>query len=171
MRWIVRAGFLGLLLLSGCAHHSGSGLKPGVATLPEVLQTMGTPAMRWDDPDGRVQLAYPRGPAGTQTFMVFLTPAGRLDRIEPVLVPAQFARIENGKSTPEEVLRLLGPSDPSGTVYFKRRDELVWEWRYCDSWNSVAKFEVLFDATTRIVRTSYSIPDYPPGDFVPGCSR
>ena len=50
------------VLLSACASYSGSNLKPGVATLPEVTASMGEPAMRWKDPDGREQLAYPRGP-------------------------------------------------------------------------------------------------------------
>jgi hypothetical protein len=57
------------------------------------------------------------------------------------------------------VLRLLGPSQPQWTEYFKARDELVWEWRFCDSWNQVALFDVLFDATTGIVRTTYQRPD------------
>ena len=115
------------LLLSACAAYSGSGLKPGVATLSDVLATMGEPAMRWDDPDGRIQLAYPRGPMATQTFMAYIAPDGRLERIEKALLPENFARIIHGKSNQADVLRLLGPSYPGWTAYFKARDELVWE--------------------------------------------
>ena len=115
------------LLLSACAAYSGSGLKPGVATLSDVLATMGEPAMRWDDPDGRIQLAYPRGPMATQTFMAYSAPDGRLERIEKALLPENFARIIHGKSNQADVLRLLGPSYPGWTAYFKARDELVWE--------------------------------------------
>ena len=162
----------GALVLSSCAGYSGSNLKPGVSTLSEVVASMGEPAMRWKDADGREQLAYPRGPAGTQTFMAFVGADGRLERIEGVLGMAHFARIEPGKSDQAAVLRLLGPSQPQWTQYFKARDELVWEWRFCDSWNQQALFDVLFDATTGIVRTSYQRSDLRgPDGVAPGCSH
>jgi hypothetical protein len=159
-------------LLSACASYSGSGLKPGVATLPEVLTTMGEPAMRWLEADGRQQLAYPRGPAGTQTFMVYIAPDERLERIEAVLDAAHFARIENGKSDQAAVLKILGPSQPQWTAYFKARDELVWEWRFCDGWGQMARFDVLFDASSGIVRTTYQRPDLMGREGVaPWCGR
>ena len=161
-----------VVLLAACAGYSGSNLKPGLSTLPEVVASMGEPALRWKDPDGGEQLAYPRGPAGTQTFMVFMGADGRLDRIDGVLDMAHFARIESGKSDKAAVLRLLGPSQPQWTEYFKARDELVWEWRFCDSWSQMAFFDVLFDATTGIVRTSYQRPDLSGMDgAVPACGR
>lgn len=149
-----------LASLAACAGYGGSGLKPGFATFADVVATMGEPAMRWKDADGREQLAYPRGPAGTQTFMVFIGEDGRLERIEGVLDTAHFSRIEPGRSDKAAVLRLLGPAQPAWTAYFKARDELVWEWRFCDSWGQVARFDVLFDATTGIVRTTYQRPEY-----------
>jgi len=148
-----------VLLLSACASYSGRGLNPGEATLNDVVTVMGEPAMRWQDADGREQLAYPRGPEGMQTFMAFVGTDGRLERIEGVLDSAHFARIRNGQSDKAEVLRLLGPSYPYWTAYFKARDELVWEWRFCNDWNEVAKFDVLFDATTGIVRSTYQRSD------------
>ena len=58
------------------------------------------------------------------------------------------------------------------TAFFEARDELVWEWRYCDGGNLMAKFDVLFDATTRQVRTSFSRPDYRgPEGVVPTCGQ
>ena len=160
------------LLLSACAAYSGSGLKPGVATLSDVLATMGEPAMRWDDPDGRIQLAYPRGPMATQTFMAYIAPDGRLERIKKALLPENFARIIHGKSNQADVLRLLGPSYPGWTAYFKARDELVWEWRICDGIGQQAKFDVLFDATTGIVRSSYQRPDLVGRDGIaPSCGH
>ena len=148
-----------VLLLSACASCSGRGLNPGEATLNDVVTVMGEPAMRWQDADGREQLAYPRGPEGMQTFMAFVGADGRLERIEGVLDSKHFARIRNGQSDKAEVLRLLGPSYPYWTAYFKARDELVWEWRFCNDWNEVAKFDVLFDATTGIVRSTYQRSD------------
>ena len=45
------------------------------------------------------------------------------------------------------MLCILGPSEPSWTACFKTRDEVVWEWRYCDEWNEAARFDVLFDGS------------------------
>ena len=149
----------GVLLVSACAGYSGSNLKPGVATLPAVMASMGEPAMRWKDPDGREQLAYPRGPAGTQTFMVFIAANGRLERIEGVLDMDHFARIEPGKSDQTSVLRLLGPSAPLRTQYYRLSNEIAWEWRFCDGGSRLALFDVMFDASTGIVRTTYQRPD------------
>lgn len=160
------------LLLSACAGYSGSNLKPGVSTRPEVVASMGEPAMNWKDPDGREQLAYPRGPAGTQTFMAFIGPDGRLERIEKVLNLEHFARIENGKSDMASVLRLLGPVWETNVAYFKARDELVWSWLFCDSWNQEAFFDVLFDGTTGIVRTTQQRPNFVgPGGGAPSCGH
>lgn len=147
------------VLLSGCASYDGRGLQPGVSSLDDVLATMGKPAMQWNDPDGRIQLAYPRGPAGTQTFMAFIDAQGRLERIEGVLDTKHFARILPGQSDQASILRLLGPSQPQWTMYFERRDELVWEWRICDDWSQVARFNVLFDGMSGIVRSTYQRPE------------
>ena len=162
----------GVCLLAACASYSGSGLQPGVATVSEVIATMGVPAVRWTNADGSEQLAYPRGPAGTQTFMVFIAPDGLLRQIDPVLDMEHFARIEAGKSDQQSVLRLIGPSVPQWTEYFAARNELVWEWQFCDAWNQLARFDVLFDATTGIVRTSYQRQALMgPNGVAPWCGR
>lgn len=169
---MLRALLLSLsLLLAGCAGYGGADLVAGVAREADVRQAMGVPAMQWTLPGGGRQLAYPRGPAGYETFMVHLDAAGRLERIENVLDMTHFARIQPDM-TQEEVLQLLGPSQPQWTAYFKARDELVWEWRYCDSWREAARFDVLFDATTGIVRTSYQRQALMgPNGIAPWCGR
>ena len=171
--WQVRVLVIGgAALLSACASYRGSGLQPGVATLPEVVVLMGEPAMRWKDADGRAQLAYPRGPSGTQTFMAVIAADGRLEKIEGVLDTEHFARIRSGTSDQAAVLRVIGPPQPHWTVYFKARDELVWSWRYCNSWSQQAFFDVLFDATTGIVRSTYQRPDMGGADMgPPGCGQ
>ena len=108
-----------VLLLAACAGYSGSNLKPGVSTLPEVLASMGEPAMVWKNPDGSEQLAYPRGPAGTQTFMAYVGPDGTLQRIEKVLDMAHFERVKAGMSK-DEVLRVIGPSGTQWTQSYPR---------------------------------------------------
>ena len=146
------------LLFAGCASHDGRGIKPGVSNLDEVIQLMGEPTMRWQEPDGSQRLAYPRGPAGFNTFMVTIGPDGRMISLHGVLNMKTFALIREGM-TQEQVLRILGPSVAAWTIYFERRDELVWEWRYCDPWNEPARFNVLFDNTTKKVRTTQGYPE------------
>ncbi|OGT00701.1 MAG: hypothetical protein A3F73_03440 [Gallionellales bacterium RIFCSPLOWO2_12_FULL_59_22] len=144
------------LLIASCATYSGSGLEPGVARLEDVTRVMGQPAMRWQNPDNSMQLAFPHGPFGLHTYMAYLAPDGRLQRIENVMEPKAFALIRPGM-TEAEVLRTLGPSYPGWTSYYKARDELVWEWRYCDDWNKVERFHVLFDRTEGTVRSTMSL--------------
>ena len=146
------------LVLAACASYSGAGLRPGEARLDDVVQLMGQPAMRWQDPDGSIQLAYPRGPAGIHTFMVKLGPDGRLQSIANVLDEAGFARIRPGM-TQEQVLRVLGPPDYGRTAYFKARDELVWDWRACTYNLDIQRIYVLFDATAGTVRSTMSVDE------------
>jgi hypothetical protein len=61
--------------------------------------------------------------------------------------------------TKRQVLRILGPSQAAWSVYFKVRDELVWEWRYCNEWNEPARFDVLFDGSKETVRSSMSLTE------------
>jgi hypothetical protein len=146
--------FLSVLLLGSCSSYSGYGLKPGIDRLENVLHLMGQPAMRWENQDGSVKLAYPHGPMGFHTYMVQIGADGRLQQIENVMNQKSFSLIHPGM-TKEEVLYILGPSFSGWTTYFKARDELVWEWRYC-SWNEAARFDILFDNSKATVRKTMS---------------
>ncbi len=151
-------------LISSCASYSGYGLKPGVASVDDVVRVMGQPAMRWQNPDNSSQLAYPRAPAGLHTYMVFIARDGKLQRIENVLDTRVLAQVRPGM-TKEEVLRTLGP--PGWTADYPRRGELEWEWRFCNDWNEAARFDVLFDNTKGTVRSTMT----PPGDRLGFCTR
>ena len=145
------------LLLGACAANV-YGLRPGEDRLEDVVRAMGQPAMRWQNADGSVQLAYPMGPMGYKTYMVHIGSDGKVHQLDNVMDEKSFARIQAGM-TKEEVLRLLGPSFPGWTAYFKARDELVWEWSYCDVWNEGARFHVLFDNSKGTVRSTMSITE------------
>ena len=142
-------------LLAACASYNGAGLRPGEARLEDVIGLMGKPAMRWQDPDGSIQLAYPRGPEGIHTFMVTIGTDGRLRSIKNVLDETDLARIRPGM-TQAQVLRILGPPNYSRTAYFKARNELVWDWRACTYNVNIQRLYVLFDATTGTVRSTMS---------------
>jgi hypothetical protein len=145
-------------VLCACASYDGHQLTPGQSTLQDVRAAMGEPALQWVNPDHSMQLSYPRGPSGFHSFMVYLGPDGRLQRIENVMDQASFYRIDRGMSE-QDVLRILGPPVPQWTNYFSARRELVWEWRYCNEFSQSSRFDVLFDGDRHTVRTSYGSPE------------
>jgi len=144
--------------LAGCAGLGGPPLQPGISTRLDLDRHFGPPAARWREAEGGERLAYPTGPMGFNTWMARTDAAGRLIGIENVLDMQHFAQIQAGMSQ-DEVLRALGPPYPGWTIYYKARDELVWEWRYCDVWAEPARFDVLFDGTSGKVRTTMSLTE------------
>ena len=124
------------------------------------------------DQDREAVLARARACGVAHVGNVFLGPDDRLQYIDNVLTDRYFARIVPGSTTQTEVLRLLGPPTPQWTSYFAARDELVWEWLYCDGSNLMARFDVLFDGREGAVRTTFSRPDYRgPDGGVPPCGQ
>ena len=157
-------------LVSACVSNGGN-LRPGVSTLPEVIAEMGQPAMAWKNPDGSEQLAYPRGPAGTKTFMASVGPDGKLQRIENVLSIAHFSRVRVGM-TKDEVLRILGPSGSLWTQTYTRSNLLAWSWLVCDDWSLEEFFDVMFDVTTGLVHSTGRHPNLVGTDGAqPWCSK
>lgn len=146
------------VLLTACASYDGRGLRPGASDAADVLEVMGSPALRWADADGAQQLAYPRGPAGFHTFMVHLRPDGRLRSIQNVLDLPHLAQVTTGMSK-EQVLRTLGPPDERLTAYFSARDELAWDWRFIEGFQQPMRMIVLFDATAGTVRSTMVQPE------------
>lgn len=158
--------------ISSCAHYDGRPLVPGVSSPVEVEALMGPPVMRWRAEDGSEQWAYPKGPLGVHTFMLHFDAQGRLQRRENVLTSEHFARLRPGLDDQQAVLRLFGPPNPVWTVYYQARDELVWEWLICDDWSHLARFSVLFDGSSGLVRSSMQRPELVGRDSVaPWCSR
>lgn len=147
------------LLMTACASYDGRGLQPGVATVSDVVGVMGEPAMRWREADGGEQLAFPRGPSGVHTYMAFFGADGRLTRLENVLEDRYFRQVLPGQHDQAAVFRLLGPSNPGMTVLFKARNEVVFEWLFCTESNHLAWFDVAFDATSGLVRSTSKRPE------------
>ena len=158
------------VLLAACAGYSGNALIVGRSGVDDVVGVMGEPRMQWTDANGARRLAYPRGPMGVHTFMVLIGPDGKLLRIENVMTPQAFRGVQAGMSK-DQVLRALGPPVPSWTVYFKARDELAWEWRYCDPWGQLARFGVLFDGSREIVRSTMTRTEDQTGNCADGACR
>lgn len=128
-------------------------LKPGMSKAQEIRDRLGPPESDWSNDDGSTTWAYPRGPQGTQCWMLTLDGRGVLQQIEQALTEENFARIETGWSA-ERVRRLLGT--PGKESEFPLKPELVWEWR-------VAPVTAGFDA--------YFHVHLSPNGFVTGTSR
>lgn len=147
--------FLAVLGLAACNTLNGSGLKPGQGTLADIERALGKPALRWENKDGSLQLAYSKQ-GGPSNLMVTVGTDGKLQTIHNALEPSNFEKIHAGMSK-EEVLRILGPSDPTQKIRFPRRNELAMSWVFQDN-NDLSYFIVLFDAEKEIVRTSLIVP-------------
>lgn len=136
------------LFTGACASYDGYSLRPGASTEDEVRHVMGQPAMEFRNPDGSRELAYPRGPLGTQTFMADVGGDGVLRAVRPVLDDGVFRTIEPGM-TRDQVLRLIGP--PGDVMEFPRMEQVSYEYRFMDSWHYLALFSVNFDRNGIVV--------------------
>jgi hypothetical protein len=147
-RYVLPIAFLLAAGLAGCVSYGGAGLRPGTSSEAEVRASMGPPAFEATLPDGTHRLAYPRGPLGTQTFMVDVGADGRLASIRSVLNDDTFYRIQPGM-TRDDILRLIGP--PGDTMAFSRTATDAWMYRYVDTWGYIAIFSVTFDRNGIVV--------------------
>jgi outer membrane protein assembly factor BamE (lipoprotein component of BamABCDE complex) len=125
------------------------GACAGVTRVPvgsaeaQVRAALGEPALVLPDPAGGRHLAYPRGPLGTETFMARLGPDGRLVALEQVLNEDHIARIRQGVTTEEDLLRLIGP--PWRRVEFANLRQVAWDYRFLDAWGYLADLSVMVD--------------------------
>lgn len=139
-----------LLLLAACASYDGSSLRAGVSSESDVRGLMGAPATEFTAADGTRGLVYPKGPLGTQTFIVRVGPDGRVRDVRQVLSDETFYKIHPGL-TEREILEMIGPPAPSETMHFARTNTTAWDYRYMDTWGYTAIFSVIFDANGIVV--------------------
>ncbi len=136
----------------GCDGAHLAELKPGTSTAQQVRERLGAPVAEWPNGDGSVTWEYPRGPEGTQCWMLTLNERGVLLKVEQALTEENFARIEKGWSA-ERVRRLLGK--PRNEAKFPLKPEVVWEWRIAPSASaSSAFFHVHFSPDGFVTGTS-----------------
>jgi hypothetical protein len=138
-RWVALAA----LLLAGCAAARMAGLAPGRSTEADVRAALGEPARTFRAADGSRELVFPTGPAGTETFVAIVSPDGRLTSLEQVLKEDSFQRIVTGKTTGDEVERLIGP--PWRTIAFPNLGQVAWDYCFQDTWGYPAEFSVMID--------------------------
>lgn len=148
------AGILSGLMaafLPACDGINLQKLKPGVSTVLDVREIMGSPAMEWEDADGTLTLEYPRTPEGVVNYMIVFGPDRILREVRQVLTEENFNMVRVGM-TREQVRRLLGR--PAHEVYFSLKREHVWDWKSKAESGMDWYFNVHFDEGGRVVRTS-----------------
>ncbi|WP_250450416.1 outer membrane protein assembly factor BamE [Caballeronia sp. ATUFL_M2_KS44] len=129
-------------------------LKPGVTTEAQIRSQMGEPERERTFTDGSKRLEYPRGPAGTNTYMVDLDPDGLFVSVTQVLTAENFAKVRPGM-TEDEVRRLLGK--PTTVAEYRLKQEHVWSWHWLeDGVNRDAMFNAHFGPDGTVVTTSRS---------------
>ena len=133
------ASLLAALCVVACTPMSS--IPPG-SPESQARGALGAPAAEFDYPDGTHQLVYPRGPLGTETYMVFLK-GGTVQRVEQALTDDNFYRIQAGVTTADQVRRMIGP--PGRVVRFENLQQFAWDYRFRDTWGYLAIFSVMID--------------------------
>ena len=138
-------------VLPACDTVNLQELKPGISKAVDVRDRMGQPTMEWKENDGSVVWEYPRTPNGVVNYMIVIGPDSVLREIRQVLTEENFAKIRPGMDK-EEIRRLLGK--PAHEIFFPLKKELVWDWKTKSESNTEWFFNVHFDETGRVLRTS-----------------
>lgn len=151
-----------------------AGLLGGCGAMPERLATgtpradiersLGRPGAVVDLPEG-TRLQYSRQPAGQQVFNLELDVQGRLRRVDQVMDPVWFDRIEVDRWTRDDVLRLFGrPALVERVALF---DGDIWTYRYLEvSWPR--QFHVHIDRAGVVRKLMHTDEPMPDDVFDPG---
>lgn len=115
-----------LLWLGGCALHPFSAVQPGMSQ-GDVVARLGQPGAVVPIPQG-TRLQYSGQPTGQFAFMVDLDASGRVLSVRQVLNARDFARIEPGKWTRDDVLREFGRPTLVDRVASWPGDILTYRW-------------------------------------------
>ncbi len=115
------------LWMAGCANMTE--IPPGTAA-SAVESSRGKPARIWPERGGGSSWEYPTGPEGRFTYMVRVSPDGRVDRVDKVLDWAFFTTLQPGMSN-EEVQHTLGR--PIRTTHMPLINQDVMYWRFVET--------------------------------------
>lgn len=119
------AAILIIAITAGCAGYSPSKSVIGVDRVALVVD-MGQPDREYTV-DGVKVLHFPRGPAGSHTYFVYLDENDRVLRWDQVLTEDRFDTIRSGM-TREQVIETIGVSKITNGL--ARDRGYVWHYRY-----------------------------------------
>lgn len=123
-------------LLAGCANIADA---PAGTSLADLESRYGAPTYRCTRPDGVRRLVWSQLPSGSYAWGTDLDAQGRAVRMEALMTPEHFERLNNGDWTPEAVRCEFGPPARTGAVGLGDKYEVVWSYYYVLSgrWHSV----------------------------------
>ena|SRR2546426_2550397 len=139
-----------VLLMSSCAF---SALQPGMSR-EEVIAHRGAPTRTVPLSSG-TRLQYSGQPAGQWAEMVDLDMAGKVVSVRQVLNPAEFARVEPGKWTREDMEREFGP--PASIDHVASWPGDIMTYRWVEIYNQGMFFYAYLDDRNVVQRTGQGI--------------
>ena len=139
------------IAVSSCDADRLNKLRPGSSTLDEVRQVMGNPKLEWRHDDGSRVWEYPRTPEGMVNYLLVIGPDDILREVRQVLTEENFKKVKPGMTT-DAVRYLLG--QPAHEVRYPLQQETVWDWKTRVDPGMVWYFNVHFDDSGTVTRTS-----------------
>lgn len=140
-----------LLLMAGCDRVATGELQAGQSTVADMKLKMGDPASVYREGDKEVW-EYPLGPEGVRTYMMTVNAQGLLEKIDQVLVDANFKRIQPGM-TITEVRRILGRNSKEQR-FGMTPSELTHKYKF-NANNDDQYFDVTYGADGRVKEVGY----------------
>ena len=151
-RGIVIMGlFSTILTLVGCDRVATGELQAGQSTVADLKLKMGEPASVNREGDKEIW-EYPLGPEGVRTYMMTINAQGTVEKIDQVLVDANFKRIVPGM-TITEVRRILGRNSKEQR-FGMTPSELTHKYKF-NTGSEDQYFDVTYNAEGRVKEVGY----------------
>ena len=152
MKGIVAMGLFSTILgVVGCDRVATGELQAGQSTVADMKLKMGEPASVYRDGDKELW-EYPLGPEGTRTYMMTVNAQGTLEKIDQVLIDANFKRITPGM-TITEVRRILGRNSKEQR-FGMTPNELTHKYKF-NTGSEDQYFDVTYNAEGRVKEVGY----------------
>ena len=145
-------------VLAGCASPAGAPLG---AARPDVLASLGAPALRSPLPGGGERLLYTTQPSGFHVYHLDFDAAGRLVHRTQVLTQERLLAIPVGQWTVADVQRTFGP--PMRIEQVARFDGDIWTYRLLGDFSTRRQGHVHIDRAG-VVRVVMFTDEPTPGD-------
>ena len=145
--------FSTLLVMVGCDRVATGELQVGQSTVADMKLKMGEPASVYREGDKEVW-EYPLGPEGVRTDMMTVNAHGGLEKVDQVLVDANFKRIQPGM-TITEVRRILGRNSKEQR-FGMTPNELTHKYKF-NANNEDQYFDVTYNAEGRVKTVAYDM--------------
>ena len=152
IKGIVIMGFFSTILtLVGCDRVATGELQAGQSTVADLKLKMGEPASVNREGDKEIW-EYPLGPEGVRTYMMTINGQGTIEKIDQVLVDANFKRIVPGM-TITEVRRILGRNSKEQR-FGMTPNELNHKYKF-NTGSEDQYFDVTYNAEGRVKEVGY----------------